>query len=81
VHYLTSGFGTDQGRFVYCYADFRFRRHLNFYIYVWSIILSILQIFLSMHCICLCSCMITDDSDSLLFSDRERSLTSKTYLK
>ncbi|CAF4002561.1 unnamed protein product [Adineta steineri] len=58
AHYLTEGFGTNQGQFIFCYADFRNTQYLYFYAYQWPIILSVFQIFLPALCIFLFSLLI-----------------------
>ncbi|CAF1204488.1 unnamed protein product [Adineta steineri] len=58
AHYLTVGFGANQGQFVYCYSDFRNTQYTYFYAYQWPIILSIFQIFLPAFCIFLFSLLI-----------------------
>ncbi|CAF1480693.1 unnamed protein product [Adineta steineri] len=58
AHYLTAGFGTNQGQFVYCYADFQNPQYVYFYGYQWPIFLSVFQVFLPALCILLFSLLI-----------------------
>ncbi|CAF1261500.1 unnamed protein product [Adineta steineri] len=67
AHHLTEGFGTNQGQFVFCYADFRNTQYLYFYGYQWPIILSVFQIFLPALCILLFS--------FLIYKNRQRAST------